>query len=81
MLLYVIGVILICRFDFFQYRKKMVEVDKIETGLAFEMAMQTWARRIEKTVDINNTKVFFRSISPEQKGKQWCYNEILYRKV
>ena len=69
MLLYVIGVILICRFDFFQYRKKMVEVDKIETGLAFEMAMQTWARRIEKTVDINNTKVFFRSISPEQKGK------------
>ena len=59
----------------------MVEMDKIETGLAFEMAMQTWARWIDKTVDINNTKVFFRSISPEHKGKQWCYNEILYRKV
>ena len=75
MLLYLIGVILICRFDFFQYRKKVVEVDKIETGLAFEMAMKTWARWIDKTVDINNTKVFFRSISPEHKGKQWCYNE------
>ncbi|KAK7847794.1 protein trichome birefringence-like 3 [Quercus suber] len=62
-------------FDFFQYRKKVVEVDKIETGLAFEMAMKTWARWIDKTVDINNTKVFFRSISPEHKGKQWCYNE------
>ena len=53
----------------------MVEVDKMETGLAFEMAMKTWARWIDKTVDINNTKVFFRSISPEHKGMQWCYNE------
>ncbi|KAF3955637.1 hypothetical protein CMV_019162 [Castanea mollissima] len=62
-------------FDFFQYRKKVVEVDKMETGLAFEMAMKTWARWIDKIVDINNTKVFFRSISPEHKGMQWCYNE------
>ncbi|XP_075674768.1 protein trichome birefringence-like 42 [Castanea sativa] len=61
--------------DFFQYRKKVVEVDKLETELAFEMAMKTWARWIDKNVVMNNTKVFFRSISPEHKGKQWCYNE------
>ncbi|KAK4603014.1 hypothetical protein RGQ29_011837 [Quercus rubra] len=60
---------------FFQYRKNVVEVDKMETELAFEMAMKTWARWIDKNVDMNNTKVFFRSISPEHKGKQWCYNE------
>ncbi|XP_050256122.1 protein trichome birefringence-like 42 [Quercus robur] len=63
------------KLDFFQYRKKVVEVDKMETELAFEMAMKTWARWIDKNVDMNNTKVFFRSISPEHKGKQWCYNE------
>jgi hypothetical protein len=63
----------ICRWDFFQYRRKVVE--KMEIELAFQMAMKTWSRWIRKNVNMNNTKVFFRSISPEHKEKQWCYNE------
>ena len=48
---------------------------KMENELALETAMKTWAHWIDKNVDMNNTKVFFRSISPEHKEDQWCYNE------
>lgn len=47
----------------------------MEIESAFGMAMKTWARWIDQNVDQSSTKVFFRSISPEHKGKQWCYNQ------
>lgn len=37
--------------------------------------MGTWSRWIDRHVDANKTRVFFRSTSPEHTGKQWCYNE------
>ncbi|XP_059452317.1 protein trichome birefringence-like 31 isoform X2 [Corylus avellana] len=60
--------------DLLEYEGKLVEKMKIES--AFEIAMKTWAGWVDDNVDKkNNTKVFFRSISTEHKGKQWCYNE------
>ncbi|KAH7533177.1 hypothetical protein FEM48_Zijuj04G0102600 [Ziziphus jujuba var. spinosa] len=61
------------RWDFFEYRAKQVE--NMDTGMAFEIAMKTWAKWVSQNVDRNKTKVFFRSISPEHKGEQWCYKK------
>lgn len=63
----------ICRWDLFQYEGKTVENMDIES--AFDMAMNTWARWVDQNVDATKTRVFFRSISPEHKGKHWCYNK------
>ncbi|CAN6728266.1 unnamed protein product [Malus baccata var. baccata] len=59
--------------DLFQYEGKTMENMEIES--AFDMAMNTWARWVDQNVDATKTRVFFRSISPEHKGKHWCYNE------
>lgn len=50
-------------------------VETMEMELALEVAMKTWSNWIDQNVDTNKTVVFFRSISPEHKGKQRCYNE------
>ncbi|XP_023554083.1 protein trichome birefringence-like 42 [Cucurbita pepo subsp. pepo] len=59
--------------DYFHHDGKMVET--MEMDLALEAAMKTWSSWIDQNVDTNKTVVFFRSISPEHKGTQWCYNE------
>ncbi|KAJ7981564.1 Protein trichome birefringence [Quillaja saponaria] len=59
--------------DLFQYDGKLVQEMKIES--AFEIAMKSWAYWIDNNVDKTKTTVFFRSISPEHKGKQWCFNK------
>lgn len=64
-----------CRWDLFEYKGELSEEMSVE--LAYERAMKTWARWIEKYVDVQKTKVFFRSISAEHKMRQynqWCYN-------
>lgn len=50
-------------------------MENMEIESAFEMAMNTWASWIDQNVDVTKTRVFFRSISPEHKGKHRCYNE------
>lgn len=60
------------RWDYFQYKGKVMEKMAIESAL--EMAMKTWAHWIDKTVNRTKTRVFFRSISPSHKDKQWCHN-------
>uniref|UniRef100_A0A7N0V4E7 Trichome birefringence-like N-terminal domain-containing protein n=1 Tax=Kalanchoe fedtschenkoi TaxID=63787 RepID=A0A7N0V4E7_KALFE len=59
--------------DLFQHKGKL-SLD-MATVSAFEIAMKTWARWIDKNVDVNKTRVYFRSISPEHKGAAWCYNQ------
>ncbi|XP_008244482.1 PREDICTED: protein trichome birefringence-like 42 [Prunus mume] len=59
--------------DLFRNEGKTVENMEIES--AFEKAINTWARWIDQNVDVTKTRVFFRSISPEHKGKLWCYNK------
>ncbi|TQE03869.1 hypothetical protein C1H46_010533 [Malus baccata] len=61
------------RWDLFQYDGKTVENMEIE--LAFDMAMNTWARWVDQNVDVTKTRVLFRSISPEHRGKHWCCNK------
>ncbi|GFS45610.1 trichome birefringence-like protein [Actinidia rufa] len=58
--------------DLFQYRGKLTR--EMDIGSAFEIAMKTWAQWIDRNIDSAKTTVFFRSISPEHKGKHWCYN-------
>ncbi|KAL9382538.1 hypothetical protein Peur_025573 [Populus x canadensis] len=58
--------------DLFQYKGKLVEEMEIESAL--RKGMRTWARWIDHYVDATKTTVFFRSISPQHQGKQWCYN-------
>ncbi|OVA09194.1 PMR5 N-terminal domain [Macleaya cordata] len=59
--------------DFFQHEGKLVQ--NLEVEIAFEIAMKTWARWIDLNVNPSKTTVFFRGISPEHKGEQWCYNQ------
>ncbi|XVE83531.1 hypothetical protein DITRI_Ditri16bG0094700 [Diplodiscus trichospermus] len=59
------------RWDFFQYKRKVLRNMKIET--AFKVAMKTWARWIERNVDTSKTAVYFRGMSPPHFGKNWCY--------
>ncbi|GMG98534.1 hypothetical protein Nepgr_000374 [Nepenthes gracilis] len=58
--------------DLFQYEGELVE--EMQTELAYERGLKTWANWIHDNVDPSKTTVFFRSISPEHKAKQWCYN-------
>ncbi|KAJ4849273.1 hypothetical protein Tsubulata_018530, partial [Turnera subulata] len=58
--------------DLFEVNEQLVE--QMDMEHAFDMAIKTWAHWIDRNVDRNKTSVFFRSISPEHKGKQWCYN-------
>ncbi|PSS16456.1 Protein ESKIMO like [Actinidia chinensis var. chinensis] len=58
--------------DLFQYRGNLTR--EMDIGSAFEIAMKTWAQWIDRNIDSAKTTVFFRSISPEHKGKHWCYN-------
>ncbi|KAL9244462.1 hypothetical protein vseg_018237 [Gypsophila vaccaria] len=61
--------------DLFQYEEKLIDEMPIE--LAYERGMKTWAKWVESNVDSKKTTVFYRSISPEHKGGQWCYNVTL----
>uniref|UniRef100_A0A0E0MZ86 Uncharacterized protein n=1 Tax=Oryza rufipogon TaxID=4529 RepID=A0A0E0MZ86_ORYRU len=42
---------------------------------AFNQALGTWASWVDQNVDSARTRVFFRSISPEHKSENWCYNQ------
>uniref|UniRef100_A0A0E0JL56 Uncharacterized protein n=1 Tax=Oryza punctata TaxID=4537 RepID=A0A0E0JL56_ORYPU len=42
---------------------------------AFNRALRTWATWVDENVDSARTRVFFRSISPEHKSENWCYNQ------
>ncbi|KAH7577030.1 hypothetical protein JRO89_XS01G0195500 [Xanthoceras sorbifolium] len=59
--------------ELFQFDGKLVEEMQIES--AFEVAMNRWAKWIDQNVDTTETQVFFRSISPEHKGRQLCQNK------
>ncbi|KAG8086558.1 hypothetical protein GUJ93_ZPchr0010g10731 [Zizania palustris] len=50
---------------------------KVEMGAeeALNRALRTWTSWLDRNVDSNNTRVFFRGISPEHKSMNWCYNE------
>ncbi|KAI4383337.1 hypothetical protein MLD38_009187 [Melastoma candidum] len=60
--------------DMIRYRGKMIESMELES--AFLKGMKTWSRWIDRNVDPYQTTVFFRSISPEHKGINWCYEPI-----
>ncbi|KAJ1284304.1 hypothetical protein BS78_03G194100 [Paspalum vaginatum] len=51
---------------------KMVEM---AGEAAFNRALRTWARWIDQNIDPSRTRVFFRSVSPEHKSADWCYNQ------
>ncbi|PUZ55841.1 hypothetical protein GQ55_5G244500 [Panicum hallii var. hallii] len=51
---------------------KMVEMAGEE---AFNRALRTWARWVDRNIDPSRTRVFFRSVSPEHKSVNWCYNQ------
>ncbi|KAG6508530.1 hypothetical protein ZIOFF_033904 [Zingiber officinale] len=59
--------------DYFQLREELTE--EMEPVEAFNKALRTWARWVDRNVDPCRT-AFFRSISPEHKREnlQWCYN-------
>ncbi|KAF5199667.1 trichome birefringence [Thalictrum thalictroides] len=59
--------------DHFQHKGKLVK--NIDVATAFQTAMREWAAWIDRNVDPAKSSVFFRSISPDHKGQQWCYNE------
>ncbi|KAK4714422.1 hypothetical protein R3W88_020329 [Solanum pinnatisectum] len=59
--------------DLFEYKGRLVDELKLES--AFEVAMRTWANWIDQNVNLTKTTVFFRSISPEHKGQNGCYNK------
>ncbi|KAG2590071.1 protein trichome birefringence-like 1 [Panicum virgatum] len=42
---------------------------------AFNRALRTWARWVDRNIDPTRTRVFFRSVSPEHKSVNWCYNQ------
>lgn len=56
--------------DYLKFDGKLVET--MERDPSFEMGMRTWSQWINHNVDPTKTIVFFRSISPEHKGKDWC---------
>nr|XP_010913162.3 protein trichome birefringence-like 42 isoform X1 [Elaeis guineensis] len=59
--------------DHFEFRGQLME----EMGVieAFNKALRTWARWVDRHVDSTKTTVFFRSVSPEHKRDNWCYNQ------
>ncbi|KAJ6842171.1 protein trichome birefringence-like 42 [Iris pallida] len=60
---------------YFEMNGKLVE--EMESSAAFETALSTWARWVDRHVDYTRTTVFFRSFSPEHKRENlhWCYNQ------
>ncbi|KAL5729927.1 hypothetical protein ACHQM5_002815 [Ranunculus cassubicifolius] len=58
--------------DLFEHNGMFIE--NIDIEKAFKVAMNSWAQWIDRNVDPSKTTVFFRGISPEHKGKEWCYN-------
>ncbi|XP_022740971.1 protein trichome birefringence-like 42 [Durio zibethinus] len=59
------------RWDRFLFKQKLYTDMKLER--AFKLAMQTWARWIEKNVDTGKTTVFFRGMSPAHSGRHKCH--------
>ncbi|ONK69874.1 uncharacterized protein A4U43_C05F27710 [Asparagus officinalis] len=61
--------------DFYKKEGKLVE--DMDGDLAFQTGLNTWASWIDRMVNPNKTKVFFRSISPEHKpyNLHWCFNQ------
>lgn len=52
----------LCRWDFIQDGDNLHEdMDRL---VAYEKALKTWARWVDKNVDPTKTKVFYQSISP-----------------
>ncbi|XP_020105585.1 protein trichome birefringence-like 40 [Ananas comosus] len=58
--------------DWYERRGRAAEMGEYE---AFNRAFRTWARWVGQSVDTAHTRVFFRSISPEHKLENWCYNQ------
>ncbi|MQL96181.1 hypothetical protein Taro_028853 [Colocasia esculenta] len=61
--------------DLYQRGGELVE--DMDVNLAFQTALRTWSRWVDKKVDPAKTRVFFRSISPEHKPENlhWCFNQ------
>ncbi|WOK91374.1 hypothetical protein Cni_G00065 [Canna indica] len=61
--------------DYFENKEQLFE--NMDTHVAFDRALRTWSRWVDRNVDQRKTIVFFRSISPEHKREslQWCYNQ------
>ncbi|KAG0456495.1 hypothetical protein HPP92_024283 [Vanilla planifolia] len=59
------------------YERKGKLVEEMKRDYAYEIAMRTWARWIDRHVNSSRTRVFFRSVSPEHKrtNLHWCYNQ------
>ncbi|KAL8158506.1 hypothetical protein V2J09_000043 [Rumex salicifolius] len=58
--------------DMYEYSGEQVE--EMRTEVAYERGLTSWAQWVAHNVNPAKTKVYFRSISPEHRGKQWCFN-------
>ncbi|TKW15350.1 hypothetical protein SEVIR_5G232300v4 [Setaria viridis] len=58
--------------DHLERNGKMVEMEGEE---AFNIALRAWAKWVDHSIDPSRTRVFFRSVSPEHKSVNWCYNQ------
>ncbi|ONK69879.1 uncharacterized protein A4U43_C05F27810 [Asparagus officinalis] len=63
------------RWDYYEHDGKLVE--EMDGDSAFEAGLNTWANWIDRMVNPNKTRVFFRSISPQHTryNLHWCYNQ------
>ncbi|XP_020266856.1 protein trichome birefringence-like 42 [Asparagus officinalis] len=61
--------------DYYEHDGKLVE--EMDGDSAFEAGLNTWANWIDRMVNPNKTRVFFRSISPQHTryNLHWCYNQ------
>ncbi|WOL20458.1 hypothetical protein Cni_G29263 [Canna indica] len=61
--------------NYFQRGDQVTE--DMEAAVAFNRALRTWARWVDRNVNPRKTIVFFRSISPEHKTENlhFCYNQ------
>ncbi|XP_020267889.1 protein trichome birefringence-like 42 [Asparagus officinalis] len=61
--------------DYYEHEGKLVE--EMDGDSAFETGLNTWASWIDRMVNPNKTRVFFRSISPQHTryNLNWCYNQ------
>lgn len=60
------------KWDLMQYKGQLLEEMPLER--AYATGMKTWTKWINANVDPKKTNVFFRSISAQHTGNQWCYN-------